>query len=86
MVTELGRAQRREAGRRLPPEFSRLVIADARALRRGRRERRLMAITGAVCIALAVATHWVMTTATTRENLQQWSATSSEIVAMEENL
>lgn len=84
MTTRFGYSQRREAGRRLPSGFSARVVADGRALARGTGERRLMAITGAACIALVIAGHWAMTAATTRANLAQWSSTTNQIVALEE--
>ncbi|HVA77661.1 MAG TPA: hypothetical protein VNF27_07180 [Candidatus Binataceae bacterium] len=84
MTTRFGYSQRREAGRRLPPGFSGRVVADARAAARGAGERRLMAITGAACIALVIAGHWAITAATSRANLEQWSSTANQIVALEE--
>jgi hypothetical protein len=84
MTTRFGYSQRREAGRRLQPGFPGRVVADARAAARGAGQRRLMAITGAACIALVIAGHWAITAAASRANLAQWSSTANQIGALEE--
>ncbi|HUY29081.1 MAG TPA: hypothetical protein VMV27_16845 [Candidatus Binataceae bacterium] len=84
MTTRFGYSQRREAARRLPAGFPASVISDARSVVRGVSERRLMAITGAACIALVISAHWAINAADSRANLAQWSSTASQIVALEE--
>jgi hypothetical protein len=84
MTTRFGYAQRRDAARHLPPGFAGRVIADARTRAHASGERRVMAITGAACIALVIAGHLAITAAASHANLAQWSKTASQIVALEE--
>lgn len=84
MTTKFGYAQRQAAARRLAPGLASRSIATAREVARRGRERRLAAITGAICIVIVVAVHMAVTAATSRDNLRQWTATTSEIVALEE--
>ena len=84
MTTRFGYSQRREAARLITPGFGASVIAAARTRARAAGERRLMAITGAACIALVISAHWAINAADSRANLAQWSSTASQIVALEE--
>ena len=75
-----------EASRHLPPHFARQVIHKARHDCRRVRERRVVAITGAICLALAVSLHWFIKTAADRDNLAQWDSTSAQIWSIESSL
>ena len=85
MTSRFGYSQRREAARHLPPGLAASAVADARIRIRAAGEHRLMAITGAACIALVIACHWAITAADSRANLAQWSSTANQIVALEES-
>jgi hypothetical protein len=80
------REMRVRAARRLPADFPSRVVRDARRLRQRSQRSRLTLITTALCVALAVAAHWLMTLHTNRDNLEQWSRAAQQTAALEETI
>jgi hypothetical protein len=74
------------AGRLLPPDFSRRVLEDARAQHQRSQRNRLTVITAAVCIAVVLASHWILKSRTDRQNLEQWSKAAQQIAALEKTI
>jgi hypothetical protein len=81
-------AQLRARGQaRLPDGFAARVIERAREhQRRTRARRRVLALTGAACVAMAVAVHSYRTSEQERENLVRWRQTLAQIDAIERAL
>lgn len=79
-------ASRLRAGKHLPPDFARQVLRDAQAHRQRFQRKRLAAITAALCVALVLAAHWMMTARTDRQNRELWSKAAQQITALEETI
>jgi hypothetical protein len=75
---------RRRARRELPPDFARRVIEDARHRRRSAAQMRLVAITGALCVIAAVATHLIGNRIVNQTNLAAWQDTAARTRIFEE--
>jgi hypothetical protein len=84
--TDYVRELRLRASRHLPPDFARQVIHDARTQRRRTQRNRVTAITAALCIAIVLAAHWMITARTDRQNLELWSKAAQQITALEETI
>lgn len=77
---------RMRAGSHLTPGFATSVMRDAQARRRRSQRNRLAAMTGALCVALVIAVHWMMTAQTNRKNLEMWSKAARQITVLEETI
>ncbi|HKD65910.1 MAG TPA: hypothetical protein VKB84_03650 [Candidatus Binataceae bacterium] len=71
------------AGRKLPPDFSSQVMRDAKARRRRSQRNRWTVITVALCIAIALAAHWINAARINRTNLELWSKAAQQAAALE---
>ncbi|MGO9057079.1 MAG: hypothetical protein ACLQU2_06780 [Candidatus Binataceae bacterium] len=80
------RASRLRASKHLPPDFAGLVLRDAKARRQRSQRNRLTVITAALCVALVLAAHWMMTARTDRQNRELWSKAARQITALEETI
>jgi uncharacterized protein YaiE (UPF0345 family) len=74
----------RQAGSRLPPDFARQVVEDAKRRRYAFGQIRLMVITGALCVVTTVSVHWVKTQSTEKQNIAAWTQVTRQIQAFEE--
>jgi hypothetical protein len=75
---------RRRARRELPPDFARRVIEDGRQRRRSAAQMRLAAITGALCMIAAVATHLIGNRMSNQTNLAAWQDIAAQTRVFEE--
>jgi len=75
---------RRQAGSRLPPDFARRVVEDAKRRRQAIGQFRLMVITGALCVVTTVSVHWVKTRSAEKQNIAAWTQVTRQIQAFEE--
>jgi hypothetical protein len=83
---DYARELRLRAGRHLPADFALRVMRDARRQQRRTQRTRLTAITAALCIAIVLAAHWMVTARSERQNLEQWSKAAQQIKALEETI
>lgn len=74
------------ARKRLPPDFARRVLEDARVRQRRRRMGRTIAATAAICLGLTVAIHLMRSALTERQNLEQWARAIKQIATVEESI
>ena len=74
----------RQAGGRLPPDFARRVVEDAKRRRHSSGQLRLMVITGALCVVTTISVHWIATKSTEKQNIASWTQVSMQIQALEE--
>lgn len=77
---------RRRAEEQLPPDFARMVLAAGDSYRHRRERNRITALTTAVCLGIALVTHYVMTTHNDRRNLEQWSKAAQQVSALEQTI
>ncbi len=78
---------RQQAAVRLPPDFAQRVIREGERIRRQRSGRiRVIAVTGVLCAALAVAIHIVNRRTAERDNLEKWSSVAQQAQVLEASL
>lgn len=80
------RELRLRASRHLPRDFTRQVMRDAQQRQRRTQRKRVTAVTVALCIAVVLAAHWIVTARADRQNLEQWSKAARQITALEETI
>jgi hypothetical protein len=74
----------RQAGSRLPSDFARQVVEDAKRRRYAFVQLRLMVITGALCVVTTVSVHWLKTQSAEKQSLAAWTQVTAQIQALEE--
>jgi hypothetical protein len=74
----------RQAGGRLPPDFARRVIEDAKRRRYAFVQIKLMVITGALCVVTSVSVHWLKIQSAEKQSLAEWAQVTAQIQALEE--
>ena len=84
--SEYLKTMRLRAGKSLPPGFARDVICDARSRGRRSQRNRLTVLTAALCVALVLGVHWMITIQTNRRNLEMWSKAASQIAVLEQTI
>jgi len=74
----------RQAGSRLPSDFARRVVEDAKRRRYAFGQLRLMVITGALCVVTTISVHWVTTKSTEKQNIAAWTQVTTQIQVFQE--